>query len=119
MDIGKKIILLREKKNWSQRELASRVGLNPSVMNRIESGERPAKDEEILKLSRVLDCSTDFLLGRTESPTPSQMDIEEEFQAFANDPSLQKWYKELPKSKEEDLRKLRKMWEILKDNGEI
>ena len=32
---------------------------------------------------------------------------EEELQAFSNDPSLQKWYKELPKSKEEDLRLLR------------
>ena len=120
MDIGKKIIFLRERKNWSQRELASRVGLNPSVMNRIELGERPAKDEEILKLSRVLDCTSDYLLGRSDDLFPTEtIEDEEEFQAFANDPSLQKWYKELPKSKEEDLRKLRKMWEILKDNGEI
>lgn len=44
---------------------------------------------------------------------------EQEFQAFANDPSLQKWYKDLPKNREEDLQRLRKMWEILKDSGEI
>ncbi|WP_227752004.1 helix-turn-helix domain-containing protein [Viridibacillus arvi] len=117
MDIGKKIISLREQKSWSQRELASRVGLNPSVMNRIESGDRPAKDEEILKLSNVLDCSTDYLLGRSDSPTPSQIDKdEEEFQAFAKNPSLQKWYKDLPKSSEEDLRLLRDMWETIKRN---
>lgn len=117
MPIGENIIYLRERKGWTQRELANRVGLNTSVMNRIESGERPAKDEEIVKLATVLDTTTDFLLGR--STTANLQDEEKEFEAFANDPSLEKWYKELPASKEEDLRKLRKMWEILKDNGEI
>lgn len=42
---------------------------------------------------------------------------EKEFEAFANDPSLERWYKELPKSDEEDLRKLRDMWEIMKRDG--
>ena len=57
-----------------------------------------------------------------ESETSKQTQIdkdEAEFQAFANDPSLQKWYKELPKSRDKDLQKLRKIWEILKDNGEL
>ncbi|XRD23495.1 helix-turn-helix domain-containing protein [Lysinibacillus fusiformis] len=39
MDIGKKIISLREKRSWTQKELANRVNLNVSVMNRIESNE--------------------------------------------------------------------------------
>jgi transcriptional regulator with XRE-family HTH domain len=43
-DIGNRIIHLRESKSWSQRELANRIGLNVSVMNRIELGERPIKD---------------------------------------------------------------------------
>ena len=109
MDIGKRIIHLRERKGWSQRELAKRVDLNPSVMNRIESGDRPIKDHELKKLSDVLEVSSDFLLGKNN---PKNDD--EEFNAFVNDPELQRWYKELPSSKEEDLRKLRKMWEIIK-----
>lgn len=117
MNIGDNIIYLRERKGWTQRELAKRVGLNTSVMNRIESGERPAKDEEIIKLANVLDTTADFLLGR--SAKLDSQNKEKEFEAFVNDPTLEKWYKELPESKEEDLRKLRKMWEILKDNGEI
>lgn len=64
-DIGKRIINLRESKNWSQRELARRVDLNFSVMNRIESGERPVKDHELIDLSDALGVSTDYLLGKT------------------------------------------------------
>ncbi|GEK30295.1 hypothetical protein KZO01_06040 [Kurthia zopfii] len=116
MSINKRIISLREKKNWSQKELARRININQSVMNRIESGERPVKDEELSKLAIALECSADYLLGiESNSPKPE----DKEFEAFANDPSLQKWYKELPESKEEDLRRLRKMWEILKDSGKI
>lgn len=64
-DIGKRIINLREAKNWSQRELARRVNLNFSVMNRIESGERPIKDHELIDLSTALDVTADYLLGKT------------------------------------------------------
>lgn len=62
--IGNRIINLRENKNWSQRELARRVGINPSVMNRIELEERPIKDFELDILASVLDTTTDYLLGR-------------------------------------------------------
>lgn len=63
MEIGNKIVYLREKRGWSQRELARRVNLNASVMNRIESGDRPIKDHELAKISNVLEVSSDYLLG--------------------------------------------------------
>lgn len=66
MDIGKKIIELREKKNWSQKELAARIGLNQSVMNRIESGERPLRADELKKLVQVLDTTADDIIGNTQ-----------------------------------------------------
>lgn len=74
-DIGLRIINLREKRNWSQRELARRVGLNASVMNRIELGERPIKDFELDKIASTLDTTTDYLLGRTNNPNPSNDDF--------------------------------------------
>jgi len=67
MNIGERIIKLREKRGWSQRELARRIDINVSVMNRIESGERPVKDQELLKLSNVLEVSTDYLLGKEDN----------------------------------------------------
>jgi len=62
-------------------------------------------------LAKTLNTTTDYLLDNTNDPTSlSENEKDEaEFQAFANDPSLQKWYKKLPKSREEDLQKLRKM----------
>lgn len=115
MDIGKKIISLREKRGWTQRELANRVNLNVSVMNRIESNERPVKDSELLNLANVLEVSTDYLLGRIDTPalTPREND-EAEFQAFANNPELNVFYKELPESQEEAVERLREIWEIIK-----
>lgn len=62
--IGNRIISLREQKDWSQRELAKRVGINPSVMNRIELEDRPIKDYELDTLASVLNTTTDYLLGR-------------------------------------------------------
>lgn len=61
-----KIINLRESKDWSQAELARRLDVNKSVMNRIESGERKVSSDELKKLSDIFDVSTDYLLGRTE-----------------------------------------------------
>nr|WP_202406585.1 helix-turn-helix transcriptional regulator [Virgibacillus massiliensis] len=112
VDIGKRIIELREDQNWSQRELAKQVGLNVSVMNRIELGERSIKDHELDRFATKLGVTTDFLLGRSDQPTLSE---EEAFAAFRNDPSLERWYKELPKNNEEDLRRLKRIWEAFKE----
>ncbi|MEK4030863.1 helix-turn-helix transcriptional regulator [Pseudobacillus sp. FSL P4-0506] len=115
MSVGQRIINEREKKDWSQRELARRVGLNPSVMNRIESGERPIKDHELAKIADVLDVSTDFLLGRTNTSDIDDLN-NPEFIAFADDPELEQWYKELPKNPEDRLRRLKKIWDAIKDD---
>ncbi|AKO92672.1 hypothetical protein BEH_11555 [Priestia filamentosa] len=68
MTVGERIIKLREKKNWNQRELARRAGLNYSVMNRIETGKRPTTDQELKIFADLFNVSTDFLLGRENSP---------------------------------------------------
>lgn len=114
MDIGKRIIKLRESRDWSQRELAKRVKLNVSVMNRIESGERPVRDHELLAIASVLDVSTDQLLGREEKKTPSLSD-EDEFDKWVNDPEVYKFYKEFNESPEERRQALLAVWEILKN----
>jgi len=62
LSIGDRIVNLREKKGWAQRELARRVDLNYSVMNRIEKGTRPLTDVEIIKIADALGVSTDYLL---------------------------------------------------------
>lgn len=40
---------------------------------------------------------------------------QQEFENFIKDPELKRWVKELPKSKEEDLARLKKIWEFIKE----
>lgn len=63
MHIGQQIVQLRLEKGWTQKELARHVKINVSVMNRIESGDRPVKGEELAELATVLDVTADHLLG--------------------------------------------------------
>ncbi|MDO4794170.1 MAG: helix-turn-helix transcriptional regulator [Filifactor alocis] len=64
--IGSRIQFLREKLDITQRELANKIDISFSVMHRIETGERPARDEEIIKIAEALEVTTDFLLGKTD-----------------------------------------------------
>ncbi|EAC2770898.1 TPA: helix-turn-helix transcriptional regulator [Listeria monocytogenes] len=66
MKVNEMIVNLREKRNISQRELANRIGINKSVMNRIESGERDIRAHELEAIANYFDVSTDYLLGREE-----------------------------------------------------
>lgn len=72
MSINKRIQSRREELEITQKDLAEKIGLNVSVMNRIESGERPARDDEIIKIAEVLRVTTDYLLGLTNNSTKTQ-----------------------------------------------
>lgn len=113
MDIGKRIVKLRESKGWSQRELAKRVNLNASVMNRIEAGDRPVRDYEISAIAGALDVSTDYLLGLNEH-NKFVSPIDPDFEAWLNDPRIAKMYSEFKESSEERREALLAAWEYLK-----
>lgn len=187
MIIGARIKEQRQSIRYTQKMLADKVSVSPQVISNWERGYTEPSADDISKLSEVLECSSDYLLGITNKPNhkmgdhifkagmvlkyytytwtlkedmtwdeiaenyhgfPKNMEDydvlfrvetdldtniehktvyiekkklkdqdEAEFQAFANNPTLQKWYKELPKSKEEDLERLRLMWEILKKDS--
>lgn len=111
----------REAKNMTLNQVALYAEISAAQLSRIENGKRGTpKPTTIEKLSRALKVDYNDLMriaGYLESDkTDSSEQDETEFQAFANNPSLQKWYKELPNSKEEDLERLRAMWEILKSS---
>ncbi|MFE6167046.1 helix-turn-helix domain-containing protein [Viridibacillus arvi] len=107
---------LRDSQKLTQADVADRIGVARTTYAMYEQGKREPDIDTINKIASYYKVTTDYLLGRSDSnPLPINMD-EEEFQAFANNPSLQKWYKDLPKSSEEDLRLLRDMWETIKRN---
>lgn len=66
MTIGKTIAYLRDVYSISQRELAKKIGMSKSVLNRVEQDSRPLRVDELVKIADYFDLSTDYILGRKE-----------------------------------------------------
>ncbi len=65
---GQRLTAARRRADLSQAELARRIGVNPSSINRIESGEsKGAKPEHLAALARVLDVSMEWLATGQEN----------------------------------------------------
>lgn len=111
--MNKRLVSLRKEKGLSREELSIKLGVSYSTIAKYESGSREPDIEMIDKIANLFEVTTDYLLGRSDQP---HLNEDEAFEAFRNDPSLERWYKELPKSKEEDLQRLRKMWEAFKED---
>jgi transcriptional regulator with XRE-family HTH domain len=79
MNVGKRILHLREQMGLSQKDLAEKVSIDKSVMNRIELGTRSIRDDELFKFADVLGVTTDYILGRNGidgADEKEQLDIE-------------------------------------------
>ena len=68
---GQRVITARGHQGWTRRELATRAGLHEPHLAKVERGDRDRIEADtILKLAVALECSTDYLLGRTDDPAP-------------------------------------------------
>ena len=74
MTIGEKIIKLRDEQGLTQALLAEKIGINRSVLNRIELGTRPIRDNEIVIFAHFFNVSTDYLLGHEDEKTAPTKD---------------------------------------------
>lgn len=63
MSIGNKIKDLRKAHGLTQDELSKALKMNRCILNRIELGTRPVKDDEIKELADFFGVSADFLLN--------------------------------------------------------
>lgn len=59
---GQEIKQLREQKGFLQKDVANRLGIDATVLSKIEKGERAAKKEQIYPLSKILDVKGNQLL---------------------------------------------------------
>ncbi|MDE7087018.1 MAG: helix-turn-helix domain-containing protein [Clostridia bacterium] len=66
MKFSQRLKELRKENALSQSQLAQQVGVSQSMIVRWESGECEPTASNILKLSEVLNCSTDYLLGKKD-----------------------------------------------------
>lgn len=63
---------LREDSDKTQQEIANVLNMHRSVYRRYEGGERETPAWVVVKLADYYKVSTDYLLGRTDDPTPPQ-----------------------------------------------
>ncbi len=67
---------LRSKYGLSQKQIAERLGVSPSIVSGYETGERTPSTEVLLSLSRLFYTSTDYLLGRKAPGQETLVDLD-------------------------------------------
>lgn len=88
VQIGQRIFDLRVERDLQQGELAVAVGLNQSVLNRIEKGTRPAKAAEIRMLAQYFGVSSDTILGISVAAAAATAALDEHAPLTSIVPSL-------------------------------
>lgn len=69
-DLSIKLKALRTSQNLSQSDVAKKLKISPSIVSGYETGERTPSTENLLALSYLYKCSTDYLLGKSnEKPS--------------------------------------------------
>lgn len=76
MKTGEKIALLRKRKELTQEQMAEILGVSRQSVSRWEMNMAFPEVEKLFRLSRLLECSIDFLLNESEEevsmkPIPS------------------------------------------------
>lgn len=75
MKYGNRIAELREKKGWTQEELAASIGITRAALSHYEKNRRKPDFETLMQLADIFEVSIDYLIGRTLNPK-STMDNE-------------------------------------------
>jgi len=101
---------LREKEGFLQKDVAKELGVRSNILSGYENGTRSPDPEMLVRLARLYNVSTDYLLGYSDDETEVE---DPEFVDFIQ--NVQRWYKEAPKDRKEDLERLKKIFEAFKD----
>lgn len=87
-DLPNKLKSLRNKYGYSQKQVADKLEISPSIVSGYETGERTPSTEIILALSYLYNCSVDYLLGKQSELQHTYIDVSgltcKQTQAIAN-----------------------------------
>ena len=107
---GERLRYLRSKTPDRQEDVAKKLGIARTTYAMYEQGKREPDNDTLQKIADFFDVSIDYLLGRTDDPSPTEKLIDTEL----NDPELGLWFKELKEAPEQKREELRQIWEIIK-----
>ncbi len=72
MAIAEKLRELRAETTKTQKEIASAIGVSVSTIGMYETGRREPDNALLIKIADFFGVTTDYLLGRTDTPNPVQ-----------------------------------------------
>ncbi len=74
--LPEKLKEMRNKYGLSQKDVADRLYISPSIVSGYETGERTPSIEVLLSLSYLYNCSIDYLLGKDNKQPPVLIDTD-------------------------------------------
>lgn len=86
--LGIRLKELRLKNEKLQKDVADYLNITTSAYGYYEKGIRQPNPEMLLKLAEYFDVTTDFLLGRTDTPNEKNIDDEKLIIAARSDVDL-------------------------------
>lgn len=91
MSLGQRLKAERERRNWSQKFVAEKVGITNTVLSNYERNYRDPDTETLRKLADLYEVSVDYLLGRDskndllELTEKEERDIAKRLEQIRND----------------------------------
>ncbi len=83
--LGERLKLSRSRKNLTQEEVSKLIGVKPQTISGYEKNYRQPDSVILAKLADIYNTTTDYLLGRIDSPNPPQNTDIDEYIYQAND----------------------------------
>lgn len=83
--LGSRIVELRNRRGWNQKELARRADLRPARLSTLELGVKRPRLEEFVRIADALEISLDELWSvKRQAPRPDTLDLIQELEGFAS-----------------------------------
>lgn len=92
--LGDRIKTERERLGLIREDLGHKLGVSYSTIAMYEQGNREPNNDTLLKLSKIFNCSLDYLLGVTSNKNPKEL-LEERLKNLNIDEAELKFLKEL------------------------
>jgi len=77
MTLGQRIKKLRKQNHMTQTDLAQTLGVTKGTVSTWETNSRNPGFETLMKMCDMFSVNLDYLMGRSDDPTPSEMTDEE------------------------------------------
>lgn len=112
---SKRLAELRRQQNKTQQEMADYLGITRPAFTAYESGTREPDYKTLIMLADYLNTNTDYLLGRTDNPSPTIFNNKESIREEANVAYFGKTKEELTEEEADRLKEELEMYRALKE----